>query len=222
MISEEQISNSMMQAGELAELMSRNGGKVLDHVDKDEVKHYAWLREHLHDSSLKDNEEFKENFSNTYRLSGRRVSLTWKERLFELMERSKESESFDFFETFHLLYKETSTTKLGPTQFSILSKVASTLDDQFPVFETNVGDLLGFKKPTSTKDTSHERMREYMNFYEHTKTVYSDLAENPKVLDLLKVFKIQHREHIGFLPVAKRLDFLVRSAANLKSKGSMV
>ncbi len=212
----------MMSADELAGLMSRNGGKVLDHVDKDEVAKDAWLREHFGNANIAEDEEFQEAFTNAYKLGGRRFSNALKAKLYEIMEAGKSKESFDFYESFHELYSGGNQPKLSPTQFSLLSKVANTLDEEYPIYETALGDMMGFKKPTSTKDTAHDRMREYMRFYEHVQEVYTDLLEDENVQDLLKVFKIKHREYAKSIPMKKRLDFLVRSAASLNSKGSML
>ncbi len=222
MIAEEQLLNQMMQADELASLMARNGGKVLDHVDSQEVVQYASLRERLQEVDLVQDTTFQEALITTYHLSGRRVSNSWKELVFQLMQDNKENDAFDFQEGYFKLYGEPTSTKLGPTQFSVLTKIANLLHDRYPVYEPVVGDLLGFKKPTSTKDSSHDRMREYMNFYDHLQDVHKGLIDHEKVQDLLKVFKIQHRAHLAHIPVTKRVDFLIRSTAGLQSKGKLV
>lgn len=221
-ISEEPALNNMMSADELAGLMSKNGGKVLDNVDKSEVSQAAWLRDHLSDGKVAENEEFQEAFNTAFKLGGRRFSNALKARLYQIMDNAITREHFDFYEAFHELYEGTTQPKLSPTQFALLSKVANTLSENFPIYESALGDMMGFKKPTSTKDTAHDRMREYMKFYDHVQYVYSQLPEKPGVSDLLKVFKIQHREFAASIPMNKRVDLLVRSAAALHSKGAML
>lgn len=222
MISEEPALNNMMNVDELAALIERNGGKVLDNIDSGEVAQAAWLRDHLNDGAIAENAEFQEAFNAAFKLGGRRFSNALKTKLYSIMDKAKTNESFDFYEAFHDLYEGQTQPKLSPTQFGLLSKVANTLSEAFPIYEAALGDMMGFKKPTSTKDTSHDRMREYMKFYDHLQYVYSQLPEKEGINNLLKVFKIKNREHAASIPVNKRVDLLVRSAAALHSKGAML
>lgn len=212
----------MMQAEELSRIMAKNGGKILDQVKSADVKQYGSLRKQLMEGNAGQNEALQTEMAQAFGLQGKKIAKSWLDVFFQFVEGKKEEETFDFFEAYHALYGPQAKTKPGPVQFALISRVANLIHPEMPVYEAALGDLMAFKKPTSVSLSSHERLREFMYFYDHLKDVSTQLLDQATVQDLLKVFKIQHREASADLPMLKRLDFLVRAAGSLSGKGAMV
>ncbi len=212
----------MMQAEELSRIMAKNGGKILDQVKPADVKLYGALRKQLMEEHVGQNESLQADMAQAFGLQGKKIAKSWHEVFFQFVEGKKGEETFDFFEAYHALYGPQAKSKPGPVQFALLSRVANLIHPEMPIYEAALGDLMSFKKPTSVSLSSHERLREFMYFYEHLKEVSTQLLDQAAVQDLLKVFKIQHREASLDMPMLKRLDFLLRAAGSLSGKGAMV
>jgi hypothetical protein len=207
---------------EIGDLFNKNGGAILDNISQEEVDRYLFLRTRISDVEVSEDKDFRDTFKEAYRLDRKRLSQAFKERYFELMEETKSEERFDFYAGFRELYGENGRTKLGPVQFSFLTKMANTIDESYPIYEKPLADLFEFKQPQRHKQTARERLRIYMDFYNHVRDTYQELIEEEMIYDLLKVFKIRFRQSDQHVPMMKRVDLLARSAGDLKNRGKLI
>jgi hypothetical protein len=207
---------------EIGDLFNKNGGAILDNISQEEIDRYLFLRSRIGDADVPEDTDFRNTFKEAYRLDRKRLSQAFKERYFQLMEEAKAEEQFDFFAGFRELYGENNRTKLGPVQFSFLTKMANTINESYPIYEKPLADLFEFKRPQRHKQTARERLRIYMDFYNHVQETYQEMIEEELIYDLLKVFKIRFRHSDQHVPMMKRVDLLARSAGDLKNRGILI
>jgi hypothetical protein len=212
----------MLTAKDLSHVLNRNGGALLDHLEASTLQDYVFLRSKLDETDVANDEEFRGTYRDLYGLNRKRISKSFKDRYFEVLEEYKDSEEFDFLSAYRSIYGLQEKTKLKPEQFERMTQMATTINEDYPIYDKTFGDFFGFKQPTGGSLTSHERLSAYLEFYQHVRRVYEQIIEDNLAEDLLKVFKIKFCSTGQEIGSTKRLDFLARSAGELEAKGALV
>lgn len=212
----------MLTAKDLSHILNRNGGALIDHLEESRLQDYVFLRTKLDETDVVNDEEFRGTYRDLYDLNRKRISKSFKDRYFGVLEEYKEAEEFDFLSAYRSIYGLQEKTKLKPEQFERMTQMATTINQDYPIYDKTFGDFFGFKRPTSGSLTSRERLGTYLDFYHHIRRVYEQIIEENLAEDLLTVFKIKFRSTGKEIGANKRLDFLARTAGELEVKGALV
>lgn len=212
----------MLTAKDLSQVLNRNGGVLIDQLEESTLQDYVFLRSKLEDTDVVNDEEFRHTYRDLYDLNQKRITKKFKDRYFSVLEEYKETEEFDFLSAYRSIYSLEEKTKLKPEQFERMTQMATTINEDYPIYDKTFGDFFGFKRPTSGALTSRERLGYYLKFYQHVRRVYEQILEEEMAHDLLKVFKIKFRSTGKEIGPVKRLDFLARTAGELEAKGGLV
>jgi hypothetical protein len=214
----------MLTAKDLSNLLNRNGGALIDHVEESQLEDYIFLRNTLEDTDVVHDEAYRNTYRDLYHLNQKKITKKFKDRYFSVLEEYKETEEFDFLSAYRSIYGLEEKKKLKPEQFQYMTQMASVINDQYPIYERDFGDFFGFQRPspTSASLTSRDRLNAYLGFYHHMRRVYEQILEEDMTHDLLKVFKLKFRATGKEIGPTKRLDFLARTASHLHAKGALV
>lgn len=214
----------MLSAADLAKIVNKNGGNLLDKIDIKDIRSYLRLKAALPGTDVSTDEAFQEQFRTLYKIQGVGVSKTFLKRYFEVMEQHKTQEEFDFRAVSQDLFGINSRRKLSSSQFAFLTKMANLINEAYPVYDNHVAEMFDFEKPTQAKLTTRERLNAYMTFHTYMTETYQQMLDEDMLHDTLVVFKILLKKYQDdefpeiFLPQMKRIDYLVEAASQMQNK----
>ncbi|RMG54060.1 MAG: hypothetical protein D6722_29575 [Bacteroidetes bacterium] len=214
----------MLSAADLAKIVNKNGGNLLDKIDIEDIYNYLRLKAALQSTDVSEDEAFQERYRQMYKIQGVGVSKAFLQRYFEVLEQSKASEEFDFRAVSQELFGVNPRRKLSSSQFAFLSKMANLVNSAYPIYDNYVADMFDFDKPTQTRLSSRERLNAYLAFYAYMTETYQQLLDEDMLHDTLVVFKILLKKYRNeefptvTLPYMKRIDYLVEAAAHMQNK----
>lgn len=212
----------MLTAKDLSNVLNRNGGALIDHLEESTLQDYVSIRNKLEETDVVNDEEFRTTYRELYDLNQKKITKKFKDRFFYVLEERKEADEFDFLSAYRLLYGLEEKKKLKADQFERMTQMATTINEQYPIYNKSFGDFFGFKQPTGGSLTSREKLGAYLKFYTHARRVYEQVIEENMTYDLLKVFKLKFKETGKEISPIKRLDFLTRAAAKLSHQGTLI
>lgn len=200
--------------------INKNASIIVANIAPESVDVYLFLSEQFKKGNICENFLFQFVFRSFYRIDNAGLTPEFKNRYFELMEEAKNSDCIDLSCLAKDLYEYPNIKGNNSLQFSFISKLANTVDDSYPIFDSEIGRLYGFRTPYNYKDFE-VRLNEYLSFYEVLISDYKQvLSEN--LLDIaFKEFESVFPPTNKPIPDIKRLDFLLWSAGKLKNRIKM-
>ena len=104
--------------------------------------------------------------------------------------------------------------KGGPSlQFSFVTKMASTICNDFPIYDYEVAAMHGFRTPTHIKD-AEKRLGHLMKFYRVMQDGYQAGLDAGIYQNMLNRFDQRFAGHVE-MSAMKKLDFIVWSAGKI-------
>ena len=191
----------------------------MENIAPESIDVYLFLSEQFTKGDICKNYLFQFVFRSFYRIDNAGLTPEFKDRYFELMEEAKKSGNFDLSYLSKELFKLPNRKGSNTLQFSFISKLANTVDASYPIYDSEIGSLYGFKTPYNYKEFE-VRLGEYLNFYSKLKSDYHAVLEKNMLESAIKEFEATFPKKNKPIPDIKKLDFLLWSAGKLKrSKG---
>ena len=212
----------MQTISEITSLLEANGGAVLDNISADEIETYAYVKANLLTTNVAEDAEFREKFEALYHFKKLRVLTKTKKRFFEILEEEKNSEELDMKALSFRLYGDQLKDKYNYKNYTIISIMMHTINENIPVFSKEMLEFIDFPMPTGTGMPTYRKMNGYQEFSDYLSEVYRTIIEDGGLNSLLKVLKIQYNEFKEHLSAVKRMDLIFRSGSELGRKGKLL
>ena len=193
---------------------------IVENIARESVDVYLFLSEQFSRGDVCQNYLFQFVFRSFYRIDNAGLTPEFKDRYFELMEQAKKSGKFDLSYLSKELFKLPNRKGNNTLQFSFVSKLANTVDASYPIFDSEIGGLYGFKRPHNYKEFE-VRLSEYLTFYSKLKSDYHNVLEENVLEFAIKEFEAAFPQKNKPIPDIKKLDFLLWSAGKLKRSKSI-
>lgn len=193
-----------------------NQAAVLGNLKLESLAVYEFLQSRYGQApDVSQDSVFQFVFRSFYRLDNAGLSDSFKVHYFEIMQQERNSSvEFDIARVCRELYAHKRLKKDQSLQFSFVTKMASTLSADFPVYDSEVARMHGFSPPNSIKDME-AKLDKLMSFYDLVQAGYEDVVASSALEPVLKGFDAAFPAHRS-LNVIKKLDFIVWSAGKLK------
>jgi hypothetical protein len=214
----------MLTVRKLANRLNQNGGLLLDTIPLESVTTYLELRDEYQSTQVAESEEYQQKFIKHYGVSGVGVNKEFLARFFEILEDHKNrGGDIDFYLASRAIYGNMEKRKLSPSQFGYLTAMATVINNDNPTYSPEIGKFLQFDPPTQATRDSRERLNIYLDFYREYRQTLLDLTEDEILKSLITVFKIKLKQHGDYkLSPLKRVDLLIRYAAELSKEGKLI
>ncbi|MGL4873280.1 MAG: hypothetical protein ACRC30_01340 [Clostridium sp.] len=161
-----------------------------------DIEIYSNLVKELKESDVTKNSDFQKNYNYFYKV--RQKKKEFYESYYEIMEREK-SKEVTFEKIIKELYKRN-----GTIEASFASKLLSTIDANYPIWDTYVLKSLGFKAPTN--NDKEIRLVKVIEVYKELCKWYDEFRKTDECKAVLKKFDELYPSTISDV---KKIDFLL-------------
>src|SRR5207237_2861132 len=96
-------------------------------------------------------------------------------------------------------------------QISFVSKLISTVNPQFPVYDAQVARMYAFKEPNRSLPVK-DRIAAFCEFYRFVQNDYQRILQEHRLDQALDLLKTRYREALDNICPIKQVDFLVWAA----------
>lgn len=206
-------SNHSMPYPDLAE-MERNYEPIVKGIGRESVQVYLFLSREFSLGPIDENHVFQFLFRSFYRLDNAGLTPEFKVRYFELLEQNRDAPRLDLEGLVRDLRGLPNRRGRQTLQFSFATKLANTVNPEFPIYDAEVAGVFGFRPPDSHK-TFDARLSEYLIFYEQLKDTYTRILRSDVLAAARGMFATLYMRSDQKIPPIKVLDFLFWSAGKL-------
>lgn len=198
------------------EKINTYASKIVENIDPESIDVYLFLSDQYRKGDVSTNYLFQFVFRSFYRIDNAGLTSEFKDKYFELMEEARKSQNLDLSYLSKELFKFPNKKGLNTLQFSFISKLANTVDASYPIFDSEISGLYGFKRPYNYKDFD-VRLNEYLAFYSKLKSDYRKALKRNLLEFAMNTFEASFPQKEKPIPEIKKIDFLLWSAGKLKT-----
>lgn len=142
------------------------------------------------------------------------MSPELKKEYFIILEEYKNQKEFSFRDILQRLYDIPCKRKINTFQFSFATKMLNMINEQMPIYDSEVAKMFGFVRPYISSSFD-EKLEIYRNQYEKIKKTYKEILDQHLLQKANVCFDRKFKEY-GINEI-KKLDFIFWSAGKLKS-----
>ena len=201
----------MKSAEEIVEMLAKNKEGLISNIDIESIVVYSFLKEKYNQVSEKektkidDNYLFKFMFRSYYRLDNAGLSDSFKDKYFQLLD----DKVSDLKTILEVLYDIKTLRGYNTVQFSFASKLLHTIDNSNPIFDSNIGFIIGDKPGGMRKD---EKISSCTEFYKKMIILYMELIKHSEIQSYISEFKATCKKYTSIdISDIKILDFMLWS-----------
>ncbi len=192
--------------------INANAQVIVDNIPVESPSVYVYLKEQFDQSNVKDNYVFQFLYRSFYRLDNAGLTPEFKTEYFRIMENNRNAATFDVRSILDELYYLPNRKGQNTIQFSFVTKMLNTINDNYPIYDNEVKKVVGFKSPSNTR-RMEDRIDEYLNQITYINTVYSTILSRSNDFSALDLF--DHRFQNVQMSQIKKLDFIMWSAGKI-------
>jgi hypothetical protein len=197
-----------------------NARQIVEGIERESLDVYLFLKEQFNSGPILQNYLFQFVYRSFYRLDNAGLTPEFKTEYFKLMEECRSSNCFDLTTIAKHLYEIQNRKKQKTLQFSFITKLANTINDDYPLYDSEVAKIFSFNAPYTYKPME-ERLTAYLDFYDNLKNYYHELLNGNVCAPIFASFQETYPNDIlSRIPRLKLLDFFFWSAGKkiLKDK----
>lgn len=195
----------------MEEEIFKNQDKILEKINDESISVYLFLKDQYKKGDIKNNTLFQFVFRSYYRLDNAGLGDNLKEHYFKLLGNKQK----DLGKILSELYEIPTARKIKTIQFSFATKLLHTINENNPIFDSEVSDVIHRKMIGKTKD---EKIRSCLEIYEFLKETYSNLLKDKKIKIVILNFRSKFNVTKDKISDIKVLDFIIWSLGKLKRK----
>lgn len=200
-----------MKINEITSKIEAHSNEIVASLTQRDVQFYQFIKNELKRTNVAENLIFQLVYSNFYTLDNRKLTPEFKLEYFRIMEELKSNETNDL-ET--ILFKLHDIPLRGSFKFhfSFASKLAHTLDENVPIWDSQIAKMFSFKRPTG--DDSAKIADDFIDQIENIQSAYEAIITNNLLKNSLKAF--DNKFKANDISTYKKIDFIFWSAGKLE------
>lgn len=189
-----------------------NSNIIVDNIPMESPYVYLYLKEQFQNSDVSCNMVFQFFYRSFYRLDNAGLTADFKSDYFRIMERHRNYDTFDVKEILDRLYQIKNLKGQSTIQFSFVTKMMNTINDNAPIYDNEVRKVFGLNRPSYSM-SKEKRIDEYLHQLAHISHAYSTILNQFHDNSALKRFD-QRFQNVQIGQV-KKLDFIMWSAGKM-------
>lgn len=202
---------------ELSKWVNDNSVKIIKLIPQKGVNNYLTIGEYFLKGNVKNNKEFHNIFKSFYGLNIAHLTQQFDDSYFTKFDKYRGQIITE--ETINSFLKEwydiPNSRECNTVQFSFLSKLLHTIDNDKIIYDKWVRILFGLKDVSSIKGLSfQEKVNIYYEQYQQLQNAYKVLIDSGDLDSLIVKFEKSFPQSIGISKV-KKIDFIFWKAGKL-------
>lgn len=184
---------------------------ILSNLNFESIVVYSFLKDEYTKGNILSNFVFQFVFRSYYRLDNAGLSDEIKSRFFELLSEKQ----IDLKTILSELHKIPTLKGKKTIQFSFATKLLHTIDNNKPIFDSEIAKLIKSKQDGSDKET---KICSCLKIYDFLKELYAKLKEDYKIKKVISKFRTKFKVDDEKISDTKVLDFIMWSLGKLKKE----
>jgi hypothetical protein len=194
--------------------IEENAESLVRGIGREAVEVFGFLSDEFARGPVVGNHLFQFLYRSFYRLDNAGLTTEFKSRYFLLLEESRNLSEVDLASLVKELYSIPNLKGQQSLQFSFVTKLANTVNRQYPIYDSEVGKVFGFRAPANNK-VFEARLNEYLTFYAKLRVAYSEILTKNLLQEPRRIFRQIYAAPPGRISDVKVLDFIFWSAGKL-------
>ncbi len=187
--------------------------EIIENIEQESIDVFNFLKKQFQNSNINENYLFQFIFRNFYRLDNAGLTTKFKKEYFIILEEYRNKKTFNFREIVKRLSLLPNRKGQSTFQFSFTTKMANTIDNSMPIYDSEVAKMFSLKRPYQIE--FEIKLEKYLQQLEEIKQGYELILKQnliPKTTELFdqKFINSQMSE-------MKKIDFIFWSAGKIKS-----
>lgn len=195
--------------------IEQNAESIVHAIGRESIDVYRFLSNRFRRNNVSSDTVFQFVFRSFYRLDNAGLTGTFKTRYFELLEAHRGEENIDLTSIVAQLYKLPNLKSHNTLQFSFATKLANTVNCNYPIYDSKVGLMFDFQVPANCK-AFEVRLAQYMDQYADIQSTYARVISNCDLIDARRFFRQVYAVDEYQVPETKVIDFIVWQAGKAK------
>ena len=192
-----------------------NCDPIVQAIGREAVDVYGFLADEFARGSVVGNCVFQFTYRSFYRLDNAGLPDAFKSKYFDLLEESRTQPEIDLRKLVQELYAIPNRKGQHSLQFSFVTKLANTVNSHYPIYDSEVANVFGFRAPVGTFDV---RLGKYMAFHDNLRNTYSEILDGNLLQQPRRAFRQVYAVPPERIPETKVLDFIFWSAGKRLSE----
>lgn len=188
---------------------------IVENLNHESIDVYIFLSNEFKKGHILKNYVYRFVYRSFYRLDNAGLTDEFKDKYFEYLEDYRNKKDIQIGTIARELYKMPNRKGQNSLQFSFVTKLANTINHEFPIYDSEIAKIYGFNAPYNKKQFD-DKLAEYMIFYKSLNESYRNILEKNILKKVFDEFQNKFRNN-GAIPDIKKLDFIMWSAGKLKS-----
>lgn len=202
----------------LASLIGSNKEIVVANIDNNSVDMYGYIQKQFHNGNVASNIPFQLAYNSFYRLNGAGLTKQFKSNYFRLLQEKRIIKVFNRAEIRGILlelYKYKNAKGFNCIHFSFTTKLIHTIDNDFPIYDSKIKRVFGFKGPYPYHNIN-EKIETYLTQHENINFTYKQIIEENLLDSIFILFSLKFPN--SALSKVKILDFIFWTVGKLNLK----
>jgi hypothetical protein len=187
---------------------------IVNNLEPESIAVYKYLKSEFHRTKVAENLIFQFLYRSFYRLNNAGLSPHFKTEYFKILEEENGRDAHDIATILRKLYGFKNRKDQSSLQFSFATKLLNTVDNDLPIYDSEVARVFGYVRPYQTNIEA--KLAAYLNQLQHITGAYKTILKEGLIEPALACFDLKFKEH--GLPDMKRMDFLFWSAGKLMKR----
>ena len=208
-----------MNEEKIVNYLNKKKESIISEISSENIEVYTFLLQEFKRTDVSKNRVFQFTYRSFYRLDNAGLSLKFKEKYFELMQKNKTKRGFTDSDIRKIIKNLSKYPRIGKgkkehLQFSFTTKLLNTINRKYPIYDSKVATLFkGFRAPLYRGDLE-ERIDKYLKRYTHLKAFYKQNIDTKEIRKIISLFdkKFKNNE----ISDEKKLDFILWAGGKIK------
>lgn len=188
-----------------------NNTRIIQNIDNESIDVFNFLKDQFSNSNITSNYLFQFVYRSYYRLDNAGLTSEFKAEYFNILQEIRQEKNLNFGNVLQRLYTFPNKKGQYSFQFSFVTKMFNTINNDLPIYDGEVARMFSFTRPYQANFST--KLQKFLKQLEIIQDGYHHIIEN----NLLPITTSKFDQHFisNKLSEMKKIDFIFWSAGKL-------
>lgn len=203
-----------MNLTNITDHINGNAAAIIDNLEHESVAVHKYLIQKFSQTNAAEDLPFQFLYRSFYRLDNAGLTSEFKSAYFQILEEQRINQAPDLETILDKLKGFKNKKDQYNVQFSFATKLANTINYQYPIYDSEVARVFGYSRPLEKEHK--KKVDKYLQQFTQIKQAYEQILAENLLEPAIELFDAKFQDHN--LADTKRLDFIFWSAGKLLKK----